>query len=1005
MKKNIHFLPLMLALMLPLSLLAQNNPFSEKRKKASSRIRAPKHQAVKSSPIKPSSSGLKSLTFPSDPRFQTLVKKSKGNVACIQGNPKKRKAKFGSKEEAMQSCYDYLNDVSGTTGIKNPSSQFDIINIQDETSGHKHIKLQQKFLGVPIYGAEIILHFKDGEPYLLNGRFHAETGLTNVAPVYGSAYAINKTITDLTPVTTFQQFSAQQKELLDYSAPGSELIIHKSDDDKFKLAWHISIRPNVLEIWDYFIDANTGEVLQKYNHTCSSGTTATTTSPDLNGVSRTIDSWLIGSTYYMINTMKPMFSSATSAMPDQPAGAIWTLDAGNTDLASVNQITNSSNSWSDTATSAHYNAGVCFDYYKTVHNRNSLDGQGGTIISVINVTQNGQGMDNAYWNGKFMAYGNGNTAFTPLAGGLDVAAHEMTHGVISNTANLEYLNESGAINESMADVFGCMVDSSNWTIGENVVLPSAFPSGALRDLSDPHNTGTSSDYFWQPRVYSEYVYTSSDNGGVHTNSGIPNYAYYLFATGAGMSKYKAQKIYYLALDKYLVRSSQFIDLRIAVIAAATQLYGAGSAEVTAAGAAFDAVEIYDGSGGNYQQSIPAVSGQEYMLVTNTDPFYPYSLYIADFAGGSLRPISTSPLFEKPSVTDDGSVAYFTDTLGNIRSITLDPLNPIETMVTNDSLWEHVAISKDGSKLAATSLIQDTSIYIYNFSDSAWSRFYLYNPTFTQGITTDGPIYADVIEWDFTGEYLIYDCYNKVTNDTSKIDYWDMGIIKVWDNTKDSLGDGNIQKIFSQLQSGINVGNPTFSKNSSYIIAFDYIDALSYTQAIMASNIQTGSTNLICYTNTLGYPTYSKDDNIIAFAGLDYYYNEDIFQIGLNADKISSSTSIQSTGLYSFSLPDWYAKGSRVTSTVNTKKSSISLSLFPNPTEDRITVKYDILSSSMVEISITNSLGQPIKKLISENQAQGTYNYDFSLDGLPGGTYMLKVITGSESNVYKIVKIK
>src|SRR5436190_23391353 len=109
-------------------------------------------------------------------------------------------------------------------------------------------------------------------------------------------------------------------------------------------------------------------------------------------------------------------------------------------------------------------------------------------------------MDNAYWNGKFMAYGNGNVYFKPLAGGLDVAAHEMTHGVISNSANLEYLGESGAINESMADIFGCMVDSSNWKIGESVVKAPYFPSGALRDLSDPHNTGTSSDYFWQPRI-------------------------------------------------------------------------------------------------------------------------------------------------------------------------------------------------------------------------------------------------------------------------------------------------------------------------------------------------------------------------------------------------------------------------------------------------------------------------------------------------------------------------
>ncbi|HXA01473.1 MAG TPA: M4 family metallopeptidase, partial [Cytophagaceae bacterium] len=544
MKKILLPLPLLFAVILPLSMLAQTNPFSAKEKKTRPHHKTP-HHIVKKSHEKPSPE-FNSLTFPSDPRLQTLVKKSANGLASISGNPKGRKSLFGSKEQTMQSCYDYLNDISGSTGIKNPASQFDIINIKDDEPGHKHIKLQQKYLGVPIYGAEIIIHFKNGAPYFLNGRFHQETGLKNATPIYGSAYAINKTIRDLGSVTTLQDFSPQQKELLDYSAPNSELVIHKSDDNKFTLAWHITIRPNVLEIWNYFIDANSGEVLQKYNHTCS-GSPATTTSTDLNGISRTINSWQIGSTYYMINTTKSMFSSLNSVMPTQPAGAIWTLDAQNTDLASLNQITTSSNSWTPTATSAHYNAGVCFDYYKTVHNRNSLDGQGGTIISVINVTQGGVGMDNAYWNGKFMAYGNGNVAFKPLAGGLDVAAHEMTHGVISSTANLEYLNQSGAINESMADIFGCMVDSADWQIGEDVVLPAYFPSGALRDLSDPHNTGTSGDYYWQPRIFSEYVHTGQDNGGVHINSGIPNYAFYLFATGTGMSKYKAQKIYYLAL--------------------------------------------------------------------------------------------------------------------------------------------------------------------------------------------------------------------------------------------------------------------------------------------------------------------------------------------------------------------------------------------------------------------------------------------------------------------------
>ena len=102
----------------------------------------------------------------------------------------------------------------------------------------------------------------------------------------------------------------------------------------------------------------------------------------------------------------------------------------------------------------------------------------------------GSGLDNAYWNGKAMFYGNGATSFKPLAGAIDVAGHEMTHGVVQSTANLEYQGESGAINESIADIFGSMMDPADWLIGEDVVKPGAFPGGALRSLQDPHNGGT-----------------------------------------------------------------------------------------------------------------------------------------------------------------------------------------------------------------------------------------------------------------------------------------------------------------------------------------------------------------------------------------------------------------------------------------------------------------------------------------------------------------------------------
>ena len=174
--------------------------------------------------------------------------------------------------------------------------------------------------------------------------------------------------------------------------------------------------------------------------------------------------------------------------------------------------------------------------------RNSLDGEGGNIIGIINMndSETGGPMDNAYWNGAYMAFGNGNKILKPLAGALDVIGHELGHGVIDKTAGLVYRDQSGAMNESFADIFGAMIDREDWQIGEDITKPEVFPSGALRDLSNPHNGYISSkEDNWQPAHTSEIYTGEEDNGGVHINSGILNFAYYKYATAT--SKEEAEQ--------------------------------------------------------------------------------------------------------------------------------------------------------------------------------------------------------------------------------------------------------------------------------------------------------------------------------------------------------------------------------------------------------------------------------------------------------------------------------
>ncbi|MCB0618067.1 MAG: M4 family metallopeptidase, partial [Saprospiraceae bacterium] len=354
-------------------------------------------------------------------------------------------------------------------------------------------------------------------------------------------------------------------------------------------------------------------------------------------------------------------------------------------------------------------------------------------------------MDNAFWNGFAMFYGNGNVAFQPLARGKDVAGHEMSHGVIQSTANLEYFGESGALNESFADIFGAMIDRDDWRIGEDVVKLSAFPSGALRDLSNPNQGGNGiNDPGWQPDHVNEQYTGSLDNGGVHINSGIPNHAYYLVAQSIG--KDEAEQIFYKALDEYLVKSSQFIDCRLAAVQAATDLHGTNSSQVNAVKSAFDAVGIVDGQGGNYQEDFGTNPGDEYLVTTDPNQS---ALYLYE-GGGSpvVEPLSQLDPVNRPSVTDDGSAMVFVAADKTIRVIFFDWAGGTytEDVLQSDPIWYNVAVSRDGLRLAALTDDPEPLVWVFDYGLGEWRSFELYNPTYTQGVETGDALYADVLEW-------------------------------------------------------------------------------------------------------------------------------------------------------------------------------------------------------------------------------------------------------------------
>lgn len=909
--------------------------------------------------------GTKGLSTKLISKYKVTKDPETGRILMIE-NLSKPDAKTRLSAQALAT--NFLAEVKTTLQIQDPNQELVVQATETDEIGMTHIQLQQKYKNVPIYGGEIWLHSRDNKIETLNGRNFATPKLASVQPQISEAKAIELAMADVAKKSIVQKNITNEFIKQDHA---SELMIYHTDEKGLdaRLTYYLTVRPNILERWVYFIDANSGEILKKFNHTCALDGPFTASAKDLNNVTRTLNIQQLGSSYYMIDTQRPMYIKATSKLPDTPIGGIMTIDAKNTPSNNTKYshiVSSTGTGWNANSVSAHYNAGLCYDFYRTKFNRNSLDGKGSTVISVINIAdEDGKGMDNAYWNGAFMGYGNGRDAFKPLAGALDVAGHEMTHGVVEASARLEYQNQSGALNESFADIFGAMIDRDDWTLGEDVIKAGAYPSGALRSLQNPNQGGTK-DPGYQPKNMSQYLYLENteeeDNGGVHINSGIPNYAFYLFATNASVGKDKAEQVYYRALTKYLTRTSKFVDARLAVVKAAVDLYGDNSGVVNAAKAAFDGVGIADPSGntGNptpdpTPQTIPVNNGGDFVLVFDPASDKLYTAKINDLTkihDIEFKLISSSGCLSKPSVTDDGQYAYFVGKDMNIRRIALTGTFK-EDKLTSDAVWDNVAISKDGKRVAGLTKEEEPYMYVFDLENNGKSaKFKLYNPTYSSGVSTGEVLYADSFEWDYSGEIIIYDAFNRLSSVSGEIEYWDVGLIRVWDVAKKTFGDGKIEKLFTDLEEGESIGNPALSKNNQNVIAFDYFSADepdTYYQ--IGVDIENNDVDIINENNDIGYPGYSRLDDKLIFNSSNDDHAEIVQYIGLQKNKISPSGSVQ-IWINDAKWAVWYAQGNRALPTKADQTISFGAITDKNPStsftlaataSSKLTVQYAIES--------------------------------------------------------------
>lgn len=247
---------------------------------------------------------------------------------------------------------------------------------------------------------------------------------------------------------------------------------------------------------------------------------------------------------------------------------------------------------SDPAVNEAYDGlGATYKFYSDVFQRDSIDGHGNALNAYIHY---GTGFNNALWDGAEMLFGDGDgVIFQRFTRSLDVIGHELTHGVTENTAGLVYHKQSGALNESMSDVFGSMVKQyhlgqsvaqADWLIGAEILAPGVHGK-ALRSMADPgsaYNDQKLGGKDPQPKHMDDFVELPDtrpgDYGGVHINSGIPNHAFYLVAKQLGGNAWGAAGvIWYNALHQ-LSANSQFQDCADITAQAAATLYGTSSTE-------------------------------------------------------------------------------------------------------------------------------------------------------------------------------------------------------------------------------------------------------------------------------------------------------------------------------------------------------------------------------------------------------------------------------------------
>ena len=473
-----------------------------------------------------------------------------------------------------------------------------------DADGTEHARFARTWRGLPVIGGDLVVHSRNGQfrgasltldsrarPDLRGG-ISADRAIVEAGVAFGTGF-------DGVPTARKVVYARNATPVLAW-----EVLMKGTRADQTPTEMH------------FFVDARSGRILDRYDDIKTAkgkpggGGGSTTCTTAASGIGQSLFSGDVA-----LATSR--CSDGSYQMRDGTRGGGQTSDMANRTNGMGTVLADADNNWGDNTTSnratvaadAHHGVAETWDYFKAIHGRNGIANDGKGALSRVHY---GRNYANAFWSDSCfcMTFGDGNSSIYPLVN-VDVAGHEMSHGVTSRSADLTYSGESGGLNEATSDIFGTMVeyyannsnDTPDYMIGEELYISNPNGTRALRYMFKPILDGASPD-----------CYTGNIGSlDVHYSSGVGNHAFFLMAEGAavpagfnlsasqlvcngntaagGIGRDAASKVWYRALTVYMTSNTSYAGARAATLQAASDLYGSGSSQYNGVASAWSAVGV------------------------------------------------------------------------------------------------------------------------------------------------------------------------------------------------------------------------------------------------------------------------------------------------------------------------------------------------------------------------------------------------------------------------------